>query len=174
MTTALIVQGQPFTPDPSIGIDLCLTSAAVPGDLAVTPAGDLMLIGNIAPLQNLWQATILRLITTLGTYLFASQYGTKARQFIDQPMTDSVQQQLQTEITNTVLSDPRIRQINTLNVVASSSNPQGYQVTLGFTAVSSTQVIGGVFTIAAENPVGNIRYGIWNEFDWNDGSVYWR
>lgn len=169
-----IVQGQAWNPDPAIGVDLCLTSAAVPGDLAVTPSGDLQLIGNAAPLMDLWQATILRLITTLGTYLFASNYGTLARRFIDEPMTDSVQQQLQTEITNTVLSDPRIRAITTLQVTPSQSDPQGYRVKLGIVAVSSNQVIGGLFTIAAVNPQSSIRYARWNFFNFNDGSVYYR
>jgi phage baseplate assembly protein W len=176
MATTPIFQGVPWTPDPAIGVDICLTSTAVPGDLALTPSGDLQLIGNTVPLQNIWQATILRLITTLRTYIFAetTDYGTKARQFIDQPMTATVQQQLQTEITNTILQDPRIKQVNTLTVVASPSNPQGYVVTLNFMARSSNQSIGGNITIAAENPSSEQQWAIWNEFQWGDGSLYWR
>ena len=133
-----------WEPDPSIGVDIRLDTAAS-SDLSVTPNGDLDLVGNVEPAQNVWQSTILRLLTTLGTYFFQDGYGTALRQYIDAPMTDVLTQQIKTEVNRTILSDPRVQQITNLEVKA-STDPQGYQIVLTFITVSS-QAIGGIITV---------------------------
>lgn len=138
-----------FTPDPAIGVDLRLDPTA---DLATTPSGDLDLIGNDIPMQNVWQAVVLRLITTLGTYLFQVDeddnlnYGTTLRRSIDMPMTSELKQKIETEVANTVLSDPRVQQITRLEVTQTTA-PDGYQIGLSIVTVSS-QSVGGTITIA--------------------------
>lgn len=131
-----------WIPDPAIGVDIRLDIAA---DLAVTPGGDLDLVGNSVPMHNVWQATALRLSTTLGTYFFAEGYGTKLRRYIDQPVTTNLQQTIQTEINSTVLADPRVQKIQRLDVTPSTT-PPGYVVRLDI-LTSSSQSIGGTLTI---------------------------
>jgi phage baseplate assembly protein W len=118
------------------------------GDLAVTPSGDLDLVGNAVPIQNIWQAVTLRLLTTLGTYLFQDGYGTLLRRFVAQPMTPSLRQQIKNEVNTTVLADPRVKQITRLEV-AQSTDPQGYQIALSIVTVSS-QTIGGTLTVTGD------------------------
>lgn len=131
-----------WAPDPAIGVDIRLNGDS---DLAATPGGDLDLIGNAVPAQNVWQATILRLLTTLGTYFFQDGYGTLLRRFVDEPMTEQVRQQIQSEVNTTVLSDPRVQQISNL-AVAQTDDPLGYQIALSFLTVSS-QSVGGIITV---------------------------
>jgi phage baseplate assembly protein W len=131
-----------WKPDPTIGVDLRLSAAC---DLAVSPTGDLDLVGNAVPIENIWQATILRLITTLGTYFFEDGYGTKLRQFVDAPMTATLQRQIETEISTTVLTDPRVKQIAALTVTQTTS-PSGYQIAMNI-ITSSSQTIGGTLMV---------------------------
>ena len=123
--------------DPAIGCDIRLDAGA---DLAVTPGGDLDLIGNVRPQDNVWQATILRLITTLGTYLFENGYGTNLRQFVDQPMTPNLKRIIEAQINATVLSDPRVQEVTNLQVTQNTN--LGYLVQLSFRTVSGETVSG--------------------------------
>ncbi len=133
-----------WNPDPAIGVDIKLDET---GDLAFTPSGDLDLVGNVQPADNVWQATVLRLLTTLGTYLFESGYGTKLRQQVGQPITDMLTQQIKTQITTTVLSDPRVKSILNLNVTQ-TTDPDGYQIMLSILTASSTQAVSGLILVS--------------------------
>lgn len=125
--------------DNVLGTDLQLDST---GDLNVSPSGDLALVSGIA---DVWQATVLRLLTTLGTYLFESGYGTTLRHGIGSPMTAQLQTQIQNQINTTVLSDPRVQQITALTV-AQRSDLSGYDVSLSF-LVTSGQIASGSFSL---------------------------
>jgi len=98
--------------DPSIGVDLKLTD----GDLTCTNTGDLALVGDIDPAENIWQAVSLRLITALGTYLFAKNYGTRVKQYIDEPITDDLVRKIKTEVNSTILQDSRVKAIANLKI----------------------------------------------------------
>lgn len=122
--------------DNYIGVDLRLTN----GDLGYTNRGDLALIGDIEPINNIWQATIIRLTTTLGTYLFANNYGTQAKQFVDEPITDSLKQRLKTEINKTILQDPRIKAM--VNLTIDLSIPSVIQVSFGIISITGASKYG--------------------------------
>lgn len=132
-----------FTPDPAIGVDIRLSKTA---DIAVTPGGDIDLIGNVVPSQNVWQATALRLLTTLETYLFAEGYGTHLRQSIHAPITSALKKQIEAEVHRTILTDPRVKQINRLEVVQ-SADLVGFEIALSFSTISSNDPVGGVIGI---------------------------
>jgi phage baseplate assembly protein W len=131
-----------WQPDKSIGVDIRLSNT---GDLAVTSSGDIDLVGNITPAENVWQATILRLLTTLETYLFEDSYGTNLRQSIEEPMTELLQQRIKNQVNTTVLSDPRVKKITSLTITQ-NTNPQGYQISLGIITASG-QSASGIVTI---------------------------
>lgn len=121
--------------DPLIGVDIKLNG----NDLGVTQSGDLDIIGQDDSADNVWQAVWLRLMTTLGTYLFADQYGTQARQFIDEPITDKLMAALKTEVSNTISTDPRVANISNLQVAQSGSQ---IQVSFGIATVSGSSKYG--------------------------------
>jgi phage baseplate assembly protein W len=121
--------------DPLIGVDIKLNG----NDLGVTQSGDLALIGQDNSADNVWQAVWLRLITTLGTYLFADEYGTQARQFIDEPITDKLLAALTTEASNTISQDPRVASISNLKVVQVDAR---IQISFGITTVSGSSAYG--------------------------------
>lgn len=129
-----------WTPDPAIGVDLRLDGTA---DLGVTAGGDLDLVGNAVPAENVWQATLLRLMTTLGTYLFQSRYGTLLRKSVDAPMTVALEQQIRSTVNATVLGDRRVKQITRL-AVSQTADPPGYQIALAFVTQSSQPFAGTI------------------------------
>lgn len=134
-----------WEPDPAIGVDLRLDATQ---DLAVTPSGDLDLIGNAVPMENVWQATALRLLSTLGTYVFqpvADVYGTELRKSIEEPITSALSGRLEAEITKTVLADPRVARIERLSITQ-ATDWVGFQIELAFSTFSG-QTVGGQIPI---------------------------
>ena len=128
-----------WTHDPAIGVDIKLNQ----GDLGYTVNGDLDLVGNVNPADNVWQAVVLRLLTTLGTYIFENGYGTHARQYVDEPMTDDLKQKIRNETNTTGLSDPRVKKIVNLTV-DDSSTPGAYQISFGILTVGGYSASGSV------------------------------
>lgn len=130
--------------NPAIGVDLRLDAT---GDLAVTPGGDLALVGDQVPSDNVWQAVALRLLTGLGTYLWdVDGYGTRARQMVDAPMTDVNQAALEAEVRSTVLSDPRVTEVVALDVAPVDDAGDGLAASMQLTDVSGANV-GGAVTV---------------------------
>lgn len=121
--------------DPLIGVDIKLDN----NDLGVDSNGDLALIGQDNSADNVWQAVWLRLLTTLGTYLFADNYGTKARQTVDEPITDKILASLKTQISTTISQDPRVASISKLTVTQNGSN---IEVSFGITTINGSSAYG--------------------------------
>jgi phage baseplate assembly protein W len=117
--------------DPAIGVDIALNS----GDLGYGQGGDLSLIGDAAPSDNVWQAINLRLITVLGTYNWQNGYGTLLGNFVDEPVTDDLQIQIEQEIKKNVLLDPRVVAITNLQLSFDSGS-----ITVQLTVVDATGV----------------------------------
>ena len=122
--------------DPLIGVDIELNG----NDLGVTQSGDLALIGQVDSADNVWQAVWLRLMTTLGTYLFADEYGTQARQYVDEPITDEVLTALTTEISDTISQDPRVASISNLTVKENDSKQ--IAISFGIVTISGSSTYG--------------------------------
>ena len=122
--------------DPLIGVDIELNG----NDLGVTQSGDLALIGQVDSADNVWQAVWLRLMTTLGTYLFADEYGTQARQYVDEPITDEVLTALTTEISDTISQDQRVASISNLTVKENDSKQ--IAISFGIVTISGSSTYG--------------------------------
>ena len=116
--------------DPFIGVDVKL----IDGDLANNSIGDLDLVGDIDPIDNMRQAISLRLETPLGKYYFAQGYGTSAADYIDEPTTDGNKKSLQAEAKATILEDPRIALVNAVTVSETGTN----QLTLYYSATTKS------------------------------------
>ena len=127
--------------DPLIGVDIKLNS----GDLGYTQSGDLDLVGQVNPADNVWQAVALRLATTLATHLFASNYGTLMGQYVDEPITDDLQAQIEAEARKTILQDSRVASITSLTVTpgTGSITVAASIVTVSGDTVSGSVTIGG-------------------------------
>lgn len=105
--------------------DLKLTS----GDLEGTINGGLALVSD---LDDIWQSVILRLTTTLGTNIFAPNYGTRLGQYVDEPLTDDLKEKIYTEIKTTILQDPRVKSVSNIQVVQNN----GFLISLTIVAVT--------------------------------------
>lgn len=114
--------------DPFIGVDIKLLN----GDLANNSIGDLDLVGDVDPMDNMRQAINMRLGTPLGKYYFAQGYGTNAGEYIDEPDTDTNRNSLEAEAKATILEDPRIITVSSVTVTTTSTN----QVTLAYSAIT--------------------------------------
>lgn len=124
-----------------LGVDLLFDQ----GDLGYTNTGDLALVGQVNPVDNIWQAVRLRLLTSLGSYLFTTDYGTNLRQFVDEPITDALKKQIRSEVETTILQDTRVNSIVNLSV----SNPIGNTIQISF----------GIITIHGDSKYGAIELG---------------
>ena len=98
--------------DPFIGVDIRLRK----GDLGYTQSGDLDLIGNIDPLENIWQAVCLRLTIKRGTYPFGNKYGSTLGNYVDESLTDELKNRIITEAKQTILEDSRVASVLSLSV----------------------------------------------------------
>jgi phage baseplate assembly protein W len=105
--------------------DLKLTS----GDLEGTINGGLALVSD---LDAIWQSVILRLTTTLGTNIFAPNYGTRLGRYVDEPLTDDLKEKIYTEVKTTILQDPRVKSISNIQVVQNN----GFLIYLTIVAVT--------------------------------------
>jgi phage baseplate assembly protein W len=102
--------------DPAIGVDIYLNG----GDLGYGQGGDLSLVGNVTPSSNIWQAINLRIITVLGSYNWQNGYGTLLSQYVDEPITDDLQTQIELEVKKTILQDQRVAAITNLGIVSTT------------------------------------------------------
>lgn len=105
--------------------DLKLTS----GDLEGTINGGLALVND---LDAIWQSVILRLTTTLGTNIFAPNYGTRLGQYVDEPLTDDLKEKIYIEVKTTILQDPRVKSVSNIQVVQNN----GFLISLTIIAVT--------------------------------------
>ena len=117
--------------DPLIGVDLKLDT-----DLNIDSNGDLMLIGQTNSADNVWQAVWFRIMTTLGSYLFADNYGTKAKQMVDDSITDSMIAKLKTQIQQTIAADARVQQVSNLSVTQDTDNTSHVIVSFGIVTIN--------------------------------------
>ena len=124
--------------DPAIGVDIKLTR----GDLGYTRAGDLALVGDVSPEDNIWQAVVLRLTTILGTHLFAPNYGTRLGQYVDEPVTDDLESAIIAEAKTTILQDPRVASVS--NMVMDASQNDQLSLSFSFTTISGQSKSGTV------------------------------
>jgi phage baseplate assembly protein W len=121
--------------DPLIGVDLKLDS-----DLQADTKGDLMLVGQSNSADNVWQAVWLRIITTLGTYLFADNYGTQAREMVDEPITASMLSTLKSQIRDTISSDPRVASLTKLTVEQDTDTLSHIKVGFGIITINNQSI----------------------------------
>ena len=126
--------------DPFIGSDLKLNN----GDLAYTSRGDLDLVGVTNPKDNMTQAINLRLSTQLGTYQFASDYGSNLGKYVDEPITPKLETDIQSEVKTTLAKDLRIDTVGTVQVSTS-----GDTVQVQLTATTKTGI-----TVSTAIPIG--------------------
>lgn len=116
--------------DPFIGVDVKLIN----GDLGNTSIGDLDLVGNSDPMDNMRQAINLRLNTPLGKYYFAQGYGTQGGGYVDEPDTDANRKALEAEAKATILQDSRIARVTSITVIEGDTN----QVKLNYSAITQS------------------------------------
>ncbi|MHB1651675.1 MAG: contractile injection system sheath initiator [Desulfitobacteriaceae bacterium] len=115
--------------DPFIGVDIRLRK----GDLGYTQTGDLDLIGNVDPLENMWQAVELRLNTIRGKYYFIKKFGSNLGTYVEEPLTDNLAPSIEADAKNAILEDPRIASLANFNAVI-----QANSITLNFTITTAT------------------------------------
>lgn len=121
----------------AIGIDIKLNT----GDLGYTMTGDLMIVED---LDNIWQVVTLRLTTTLGTYIFATDYGTKLGQFVDEPITTDLENEIMAEAKTTILQDSRITSVSNMQVTQDSGLTLSFSIkTINGSTKSGSVTIGG-------------------------------
>ncbi len=123
--------------DPYIGVDLKLAN----GDLGYTLNGDLDLVGQNEPTDNVWQAVALRLTTALGTNLFADNYGTNSGQYVDEPLTADLQAKIKSEVETTILQDPRVSAVSNMTI---SQGTESLTLSFSITTVSGSTQSGTV------------------------------
>lgn len=107
------------------------------GDLQHTINGGIALVSGI---DSIWQSVILRLTTTLGTNIFAPNYGTRLGQYVDEPLMDDLKEKIYNEIKTTVLQDPRVKSVSNIQVVQNN----GFIVSLTIVAVDGVIKSGSV------------------------------
>lgn len=78
------------------------------GELSADNKGDLK---TVKGLENLRQAIILRLLTPRGALLHHPEYGSRFHELVGQKATGGFLQKLEMEISQTIKSDPRVRDI---------------------------------------------------------------
>lgn len=120
-----------------IGVDFKLSD-----DIQIDTTGDLQLIGQNNAADNVWQAVWLRIITTLGTYLFAKNYGTTVKQAIDDPITSQRLTNLKNQIRNSITADNRVASLNNLSVEQDSNALNHIVVSFGIITVNGQSSYG--------------------------------
>ena len=118
--------------DPFIGVDVKLIN----GDLGNNSIGDLDLVGNLDPMDNMRQALNIRLITPLGKYYFAQGFGTVAVNYVDEVYTDYNRNNLEAEARVTIMQDPRIDKVESITVTSTDTN----QVVLSYSAITKSGI----------------------------------
>lgn len=110
------------------------------GDLSYSSSGDLLLVSDI---DDVWQSTILRVNTILGTYVFDLTYGTKLGQYVDEPYTDGLESKISNEIKNTLQKDSRITAVNNVQVNLGSGINVYLAISTPYGVKAGTIPIGG-------------------------------
>jgi len=116
--------------DPFIGVDIRLIN----GDIGHSTIGDLELVGNVDPMDNMRQALNMRLTTPLGKYYFAQGYGTRSGNYVDEPNTEYTRNNLEAEARATILEEQRIDKVESIVVSSPSTN----QMALSYSAITKT------------------------------------
>jgi len=115
--------------DPFIGVDLRLHN----GDLGYSQLGDIDMIGDQDPTENVWQAVVLRLTTIRGENYFVSEFGSNSGSFVDEPLTDNLKSRIEADAKNAILEDPRIA-----SIVNFSVTQDGNSLLMTFTIITMT------------------------------------
>ncbi|KEO82097.1 hypothetical protein [Tumebacillus flagellatus] len=105
-----------------LGTDLHLDES---GDLTSTVSGSLELVTGVA---NAAQAARINLQTNTYSYLWGTSVGSKLGEYIDQPLTESVLQQIRNLVVETISQDPRI--LGVQGVEFDLTDPKALQVTV--------------------------------------------
>ena len=98
-----------------LGVDVYLNN----GDLQVNQSGDL---SWIAGFDNLEQALIHRIRTVIGSLIWHPEYGSNLELIVSRPNTKTLRSFIYTEILNTLINEPRIKNINKLLVLEFDSS----------------------------------------------------
>lgn len=90
-------------------------------DIKLDPNGDLVLtmsgsLGVVTQQDNVAQSVRTNLMTAPYTYLWGKNVGSTLAQYVDQPITPAMKQQIKNLITEQVSKDPRIIQILSVNI----------------------------------------------------------
>jgi phage baseplate assembly protein W len=120
--------------DPT-GTDLALD---VNGDLILTTQGDVQLSTSS---DNIKQMIGTRLQTIPDTYIFGDDLGSELGSMIDEPLTPANIALIQQYIVNALSVDPRIIQINNIDVYNPDDGSGYFYVTLNLTVVDSAPTI---------------------------------
>jgi phage baseplate assembly protein W len=121
----------PLDPTDPTGTDLALD---VNGDLVLTTQGDIQTVSGI---DNIKQVIGTRLQTIADTYIFGDDLGSDLGSMIDEPLTPSNIALIQQYIVNALSPDPRIQQINNIDVYNPDDGSGYFYVTLNLTIVDS-------------------------------------
>ncbi len=128
--------------DPA-GTDLMIDSS---GDLILSPQGDVSLITGD---YNILQAINTRLRTIADTYIFGNDLGSALSNMVDEPDTDDNIALIKKYTSNSLLADPRIQNINTLEVYSPDDGSGMLYITLNLMTITGNQIITTV-------PVGSV------------------
>lgn len=123
-----------------LGTDLALDST---GDLIISPQGDITTVNTT---NNVLQMISTRVQTIPSTYIFGNDLGSNLGTLVDELITDDLQTSAFQAINATLIVDPRIIQVTSVNVQQSNS---------GLVASIAVEVI-GQGTVKTTVPIGGV------------------
>jgi phage baseplate assembly protein W len=121
----------PIDPTDPLGTDLALTPD---GDLILTEHGDLQLVSGV---DNAKQMIRVRLQTNPDTYIFGDDLGSQLGEMIDVPLNPPNIALIQQYVAD-ALTDPRIVQINSIDVYDPGDGSGSFYVTLNVTLIDGS------------------------------------
>jgi hypothetical protein len=109
----VILVSYPLPSTDPLGTDLLLDHN---GDLVTTTSGSL----DFATQQdNVAQAVRMNLTTIPFTYLWGNDVGTVLAQYVDEPITDSIEKEIENIIVEKLIGDSRILQVQGVEIDSS-------------------------------------------------------
>lgn len=132
-----------------LGRDLRLADLDLGSDLINTISGDLQTIDDE---YNLAQALIIRLKTWQGELaeLGHESYGSRLHELIGEPNNDSTRELVEIYTRDCISQDPRVREVESVNVESVPSDPNRLNVSMSVIAIESDNVLNIVYPFYLE------------------------
>jgi phage baseplate assembly protein W len=121
---------------PLLGRDLRLVETVTGADLALSPSGDLDLVGDEL---NLGQAIVHRIRTRRGelTEIGHRRYGSRLYDLVGEPNNETTRERVKVVVREALAHEPRVKEILSLTVRPSNDRPDAVVIEMSVSAIGA-------------------------------------